>query len=339
MADEYLFAGGRLDAFTFSAGAAVELTTSGRFDASFADCAIALDTGDTIVAGFTTASSGVLVDTTVVSGETLYFHGREYIGYSTAVGANMIFAVYDNAGFPWLALRTGNVSATMTFAYNSGTGGSPTWTALTTQVGSNGTTFTWDLKLTIGSPHSVELSVDGSVIYSGTFTQASFTDAAEMRLTGGSATSVTFWSEIICSRGIPLVGARLQTLRPSGAGSNSGFTSGAYTNVNEAIGSDATFDSSATAAQKQSYAMGDFTLPANFAIGAVYHWMRAKQDGAAPVHIQSLIRSGGTDYMSSDLSPGTSFGAVGMRYVVDPDGPALSDTGINGWEVGYKSTT
>lgn len=64
-------------------------------------------------------------------------------------------------------------------------------------------------------------------------------------------------------------------------------------------------------------------------------------DGSpTPTHIQTVFRSGSTNYPSGvDISPGTSFST--QYYIAETDpatGTAWTESGVNALEVGYKAT-
>ena len=343
MANEVLFAGGRIDSLSIS-GSVAENTSASRFNATYADCATApVGTSDQATASFLTLSGGVPAATDVVTGETVFAHFDLFVSTSSLTNNITVATLYDSSGFPWLTIRTTSTSTVGLF-YNSGTGASPTWT----QIGSSwshsiSTMITYDIKLTLGSPHTVELSINGSVsIAATTFTQASLTSLRSFRINGPSGSSGGHFSQILITRGIPTSGAFVKYSRATAAGTNTGWT-GAYTDVNEAIGSDATVNTAASSGLKQSFAMGDVTVPAGYAIKAVFTAMRAKNNGGAPANVQSLLRSSGTDYSSGTLTfppMSTSFQAMLMRYDTDPaTGVAWTQAGWNAAEAGFESLT
>ncbi len=334
-----LFAGGRLDSVAI-VGAVTEITTAGTFDSSYADCSLSVPSSAGTIYWIATFrdTSNAAVD--VVTGETLYFHG-EFNPAGTSGSAGFIWSANDSSGNPWLSIR--NVSASLYgLYYNSNTGGSPTWTQLGSSfAATTSTTYRYDVKLTLGSPHSVEFSINESAQVTTTFTQASLTGLRSVRGFGVSTGSTGRWSQIMGSEGVSTVGGKVRYSRATGAGTNAAWT-GAHTNVNEAIDSTATVDSTITAALKQSYAMGNVTLPSGFVIKSVFHALYAKNDGVAPQNIKSLIRSGATDYSAaSNLAGiGTSFAALIERYDNDPNTAApWTDTNFNAVEAGYLSVT
>lgn len=345
MANEILFAGGRLDSLVLSSGAATELTTAGRFDSSYCDASVNIqDAAGQVDAGFYTQSGGVLSAATVVSGETLWVHVDTYGGGYASSGSNSLFiCIRDSSGFPWLALKGlngGGNGFSAGLYYNSGTGASPTWTLIgTVWTKDVGAIVTWDLELTLGSPHSINLYKDGALFRNGTFTQASFTNAAKMSFTGWHNSTGTGYSQMLATRGISTIGAKVKTSRATAAGANTGWT-GSYASVNEAVGSDANLQNAATAGLKSTHAMGDVTVPSGFEIKSVFHWMRAKNDGTGPTKIKSVLRHSGADYATADLSGiGLGYGPIGARYDADPLATNWTQTTWNAIEAGYESAT
>lgn len=344
MANEVLFAGGRIDSMGAS-GAPVEVTTAGRFNATYADSAVQMANGDTITANFLTTSGAVMTAADVVSPETVYAHFDFYMSNAVSTTGTNFATLYDSSGFPWLALRTTNGTVSYGLFYNSGTGAAPVWT----QIGATftmvaGTIYTFDMKLTLGAPHTVEISQNGSVLIAATtFTQAALTSLRSLRLNGITlALYYSNFSQVLCTRGISTIGAFVKYSRATGAGTNSAW-SGAFTDVNDAIGNDATVNTSTVTAQRQTYAMGDVTVPTGFVIQTVFQFLRAKNNGAVPTNIKSVLRSSATDYVTGSLtSPtfGTSFQPMGMRYDNDPATSATWTTsGWNAAEAGFESLT
>lgn len=338
---ETLFIGGRLDSVRVVSGSPVEATTSGRFDSGYADCAIACANTETFAADFKTATANVLSDTDVVTGETLWAHAEFYPNVNSSTVRSVV-EFQNAAGEPWLALRTTTTNGIYGVYYNSGTGGSPTWTVIGSTFSlSSSARYALDFKLELGSPHSLEFSLDGTLIRSGTFTQASLT-ALRRAVFGFVSTggNVSYWSQLAATRDKSTIGGKVWTRRGTADGTNTGW-SGAYTDVNEAVGSDASVQSSTSAGQKETHAIADVTISAGTEIYSVFHWMRAKNDGSAPNNIKSVIRSGGTDYATGNLSGiGTSYGPVGARYDADPATAAnWTQSSFNGIEAGYESAT
>jgi hypothetical protein len=333
-----LFLGGRLDSFSVVSGTPTEVSTAGRFDATYSDCATQCSTATDIVQGTFLDTANAAVD--VTSGQTAWLHFQAYWTGSTGSGTAYAYFV-DSSGQPWLMLRGTSTTAVGLF-YNSGTGASPVWTQVGTNtfVPGNGGKHDFDMRITIGSPHSVELIVNNNSAVSGTFTQASLTTLRGFRFSSLTANQ-TLFSQVFATEGISTVNAHVKTIRATGAGGNTGWT-GAFTNVNEAVNSDATFDSTAAAGNRQSYAMADITLPAGYSIPSVFHWLRAKNDGTAPNNIKSVVRQSTTDYDygSNMANMSAAFAAQPARYDTDPaSAAAWTQTTFNSAEFGYLSVT
>lgn len=344
MADEVLFAGGRLDSLTVISGAPTENGSPGSSygEAAYVDAVVRCSgTTQEVVAAIFRDSSFSPAD--VVTGERLYLHWDTGSVGTPGTTIRTLLQLIDSSGFPWLAMRATGTSGRMGLYYNSGTGASPVWTLLGSDwAPAGGAKITYDIMLTLGSPHSVTLMQDNATVLvaAATFTQASLASLRQANFGTLVSNQQQSHSQILITRGIPTFGAKVKYSRATGAGSNSGW-SGAATNVNEAVNSDATFDSTTSSGAKQTYAMGDVTVPSGFEIKSVFNFVRAKNDGTAPNNIKSVIRSGGTDYSSANLSGiGLTFASLGFRYDTDPaTSAAWTQAGWNAAEAGYESAT
>jgi hypothetical protein len=346
MPNEVLFAGGRLGSVEIVSVTVSEVTTAGHFDSAYADAAIALTSQFASVKHkLFTETAGVLSAATIVSGETLFAHFEAWGAFSSVGGADGGgVQLLDSSGFPWIRMSRNIATPAgdlLSFYYNSNTGASPTWT----QIGADfpttsNTRYVFDIELTLGSPHEVKLYMNGSLTRSTTFTNANLTNIAEVRIANFNRTSGQLsLSQILATRGISTLGAKVKTCRATAAGASTGW-SNSYTAVNEAINSDATLQNATSNGLKSSHAMSDVTVSSGFEIKSVFHWLRAKNDGTGPVNIKSLLRSGGTDYSTGNLSGvGLAYAPVGARYDLDPLGANWTQTSWNAIEAGYESAT
>lgn len=335
-----LFAGGRLDSLTILSGVPTEVTTTGTFDTTYCDASVSLGTGQNVQADQRDASSNL---TDLTSGDTGWYHCEVNFSASGLPANSHFLYIVNSDGHPWISVRGGSSGAgILTLWYNSGTGASPAWTQVGTgssNIG-GGVRVTVDLKVTIGSPHTAEMYVNGSLVTSGTFTQAGFTSARGARFLG-QASNPGRISQVLIAHNRSTIGAKVKYLRGTSAGANTGW-GGAVTNVNEAVNSDDTFDSTTAAGVKQTYTMGDVTVPATYSILGVYHFIRAKNDGAAPANIKSVVRQGTTDYDYATNLPGISSGFLPLpaRYDTNPDtGTLWTQSTVNSAEFGYLSVT
>lgn len=343
MPAEILFAGGRMESVLAVAGSPVSVTTGGRFDAAWSDSAITLPDPFAIQVPLFTAAANILSATTVVVGETLFFHCEMFNGQNSQGIDIGVIEFRDSAGFPWLSLRSFGSSDSYRIAWNSGTGASPVWTSLGANITITfGVISTIDFSVTLGSPHTANFYVNTSLFRTGTFTQALFTNVAGVRLAGTKSSASNnnhFYSQILCARDLSTIGAKVRTSRASGAG-NSNDWSGTFANINEPINSDATVQSAVSAGLKSTHAMSDITVTAGFEIRSIFHWLRAKNDGSAPNNIKSVLRHGGADYATGNLSGLTvGYSPIGARYDTDPLLSNWTQSSWNAIEAGYESAT
>lgn len=341
-----LFYGGRTDSIAVVSGTWTETTAGSRFDGSWADAA--LEPGSN-----TSTFDCVFLDDTeaafnVTAGHTLYTH-LEIFSDSSAYTDDTtapFLELRDSSDHPWLRLRF--IAGAFVAYYNSGTGGAPVWTAISggaTSAPSWNARYAIDFMVTVDASgnHTVAQAINGTLSYSVVCpTMAGLTNIAKVRVgaihVNPGADPVAF-SQLLMTQDISTIGAHVKTIRASGAGTNTGWT-GAYTDVNEAVTNDATFNQATSSALKQSYAMADIAVPSGYLIKGVRHCFRVRNDGAnAPLNVQSLCRSAGTDYATGNLSGvGATYGPVSKRYATDPaTSAAWTQSGVNAVELGFVS--
>lgn len=332
---QVLFCGGKLNSVN-TAGGTADSTTAGTFDTGYCDASLKCTTGtDSWNQTFRDINGA---NTTVITGQTLFAHFESYSLY-TVNSARTVVSLKDGSGYEWLALRTTN-----NFEYgvygNTGTGPAPVWTQIgpTVYAYGNTTRLIIDIKIKLGSPHLVEFSVNGSLVSSGSFTQASLVSLASIFGTTNRVGDPTYYSQIMVTEGISTINGKVPYKSATSAGANSGMT-GSAADINEAANSDATTLSAATAGLKSTFAMGDATVPAGYVIKGVWNWARAKNDGVSPANLKGVTRSGGADYASANMAGiGTSFGALLDRRDTDPatDLP-WTQAGWNAAEQGFEA--
>jgi hypothetical protein len=330
MASRWLFAGGDLGMMRQSGAPIINTSTATR-NSTYADHSLRTNaTTDIIYADFIDSAGA---SDSVTSGEAAWLHWTGY--YTGTASAATIVALLNGSDQPWLALRTTTGSGTLGLYYNSGTGASPTWTLIgSTFAVANTTRAEFDIKLTISSPHEAELYKDGSLVASGTFTQASLT-AIEAALFTSPNASAYYYSEIMASVGINTVGGHVYYGKPSGAGATSGWT-GASTTIDDVGIDDTDLISSGSAGQKSTFAYADVpALASGYALGDLFMWTRGKNDGAAPANIKPVRRtSGGVDNVGSSF---TGIGAGFVDFLTRYSG--ITETEYNGSQFGVESAT
>jgi hypothetical protein len=147
------------------------------------------------------------------------------------------------------------------------------------------------------------------------------------------------WSEIIIAT-TDTRNLRLATLAPSANGNTDNWDTGGVSNVNETTDNTSTVNASGTAGQIQEYTVT--ALPSgSFQVQDLWLNMKAQIDTSGPQHIQGMVRTGSTDYTSSNLSPPQgSWGWISTDWTTNPNtGVAwtTSDLSAVGFNLGFKS--
>jgi hypothetical protein len=184
----------------------------------------------------------------------------------------------------------------------------------------------------VGGTQRLTQSVDLSAI----------TSIRKVRIIGGSAGGFGFRTRIsqMIVQDQSTIGFVLGTCVPSGAGSTSAWT-GAYTDIDEAVTSDADFISSGTANQVSTFAQTAIPTLTGYVVRAVCVSARAKRGSSGPQNIRMALRSAGTNYFSgSDISLGLGYAPVQTIWATDPaTSAAWVNTAISSLEPGVKSIT
>lgn len=148
------------------------------------------------------------------------------------------------------------------------------------------------------------------------------------------------WSEFAVSDFAMLSGS-IATIVPTANGNTHNFDSGspAASNINETTLSDLTYDGSSSAGQRDQYTIP--SLPSGaFSVGCLAISMRAAKGTTGPTKLDMTVRSGGTDYDSSDFSLQTYYDAYQNFWTQDPATSAawlVSNINAVGFNIGLKS--
>ena len=221
---------------------------------------------------------------------------------------------------------------------------SGTYTNLATSsvVMSAGAFMKLDVQVTYGPSGSVNFYIDGTLViaYSGDVTTDGATTLSSV--VGGPPSSViaSYWSEFIVSS-TDTRSMSLATLPPAANGNTFNFT-GAVADINEVTLSDTTLASSATAGQIAETTVTSSSITGNPGIHAVIVSARAMKGGTGPTKADLLVRTGGTDYASADISLPTSLSAIRNVWDTNPaTGTAWAYTDLTaaGFNIGIKSVT
>jgi hypothetical protein len=197
-----------------------------------------------------------------------------------------------------------------------------------------------DLHVNYAVSGSATLYVNGDQVasYTGDVTTDGVTSLSALRLSNPTTSGYgVYWSEVIIATTDtrPL---RLVTMAASANGTTTNWTNGGVTNINETTLNDTTINSSGTAGQIQLYTVGD--LPA-IALDVVDVWenIRAQVDTTGPQHIRAMLRTGGSNYTSGNLSPPQlTWGLVSHHWPTNPNTSAAWTIGeVNALETGFDS--
>lgn len=137
------------------------------------------------------------------------------------------------------------------------------------------------------------------------------------------------------------IGWKLATLPPDGNGAQTAWT-GDYTAVDEFVYNPADFIETNTTNQTETVTVGDINVAfAAFNVKAVVVAARVTNDSGSAVNdLQAVVRVGGVDYVSSNLSV-TKDGSDQARQNIWEVNPATSaawtQAAVNGVEAGVKS--
>ena len=324
-----LFAGGEDSDFTLTSGAAVS-TSNGTFSSGYARESILAYGGE--------PPTSYALTPTFTANSTIWVHAREFDNGPGTSSAFDVLRVLSPDGVARILIR----QTTTQGQYKISTGNAAgTITDLVTMSSSCfATLHSLDLYINYGTSGEVTLYCDGKSYadYTGNVTTNSATQLNQVLL-GGVTSSGTYWSEVIVAT-TDTRNLRLATLSPSANGNTDNWDTGGVSNVNEVTDNTSTVNASGTAGQIQEYTVT--SLPSgSFQVQDLWVNMKAQVDTSGPQHIQGMVRTGSTDYTSSNLSPPQgSWGWISTDWTTNPNtGVAwtTSDLSAGGFNLGFKS--
>lgn len=263
--------------------------------------------------------------TSVDGGDTLWGMGV-YSANSNVSGPWL--TIYDTSLRPAIRL---SITSTWTIAvqHNVSANATPSWTTLVSVTLTAMSYLVFSIKT--GSTKAYALYSNGTLIGEGAFTNAAIGPLSYFR--AGQTTNLGYISQIVFSRNIPLVGARLNTRKPSGAGSYSQMT-GAYSNLVKTALNDTTGVTSDTAGQISTSAYQDVTVPSGMEMHPeVCVWSRVKHNNTEPTSMKQIIISDSVTTKSANLAVD-----VGIKNIATVFS-GMTPTKFNTAEIGQESTT
>lgn len=325
-----VFAANDLSAFR-NIAAAFEVTTAGRFDATYTHKAIA-GSALCISTDWINPTTGAVV--TLADG---WFHAECYHNSSGSSGG-MIFQIYDENDIPIFRFVTTSTGA---FRVDYWNGAAWITSFITGIVWTNGTIDVLDVHWTITATHlTVTVYVDESEAGDGTVASV-HDEAAAFQIGGGSYTTGTFWSQFLVSD-TNTIGAKVGSLRYTGAGNYTEW-SGGYADVDETSIVDSTVIDTDVVDDKITFATNNISaLPSSeYYIAGLWMNTRGRLGTDAPTQITPIVRVDGTDYDSAyelDTLDQISYEASVNCFPLNPDTGLLWELAeINAAEPGYKA--
>jgi hypothetical protein len=302
-----LHAGATLAAFIRSATTSVEGTTSGSFDSTYVANSISVDNG--INSDFNSNYLSTPVFTTV----TTYCFRGDFYNSATGTNSNPWVAFYNSSGTR-VAHLIMNASQQVAFAFWNGT----TYTTssfVTRPVWS--TRGTLVVKITCGASGTYDVLWNGASILSGSITSASCNNIAQTRVYNGCYNNMGYWSQIM-GADYDISSSHYSTLAINGnSASNTGQSSGVYTDVNESPLDDATMINISTSGNKAGVTHAALTLPSGYAISAAIINARGRVAGSI-TDGKLGWRYGGTNYSSAGKSYTSSFEPRSLISTTNP---------------------
>jgi len=287
-----IFAGGEMDAFSFAGNVTITTSTS-RFDSAFARMAMIPRLTGTITANFTAQTEAwlhVSIEHNVVANNSNDDQTIELIDSATGQvvvqidGDNGVYNLeyWNGAGFSELAPNIAFI---------------------------NDVLHKIDLHWKIADSGGIfEVYLDGTLVssFSGDTLRTNFTQIDRLRISSPAPLSASssfdvYFSEIIVATE-ETIGWHLATVAPDGVGNSTTWT-GDNTDVSAAAVNDSTFVSSANAEEVEQFTVGNLSgAAALLDVEAVVVAARSRNAASGPQNLQISVRTGGSDFFSSNLS-------------------------------------
>jgi hypothetical protein len=218
--------------------------------------------------------------------------------------------------------------------------GSVTWDVPNT--GTEATQLTWQVNYAVAG--SVQVWYKGVSLgsFSGDVTTNSLTSLSYVAVKGSGGGNNCFWSEIMVVD-FDCRTAGLQVFPPVANGNTHTFDTGtpAAANVNEVTLNFNTLDGSTTANQIDEYTTAA-VITGTFDVMAYGVSFIASKGTSGPTKMDAVVRTGGTDFLSSDFSLTTFYQNYQNWWTTNPGGGNWLTTQIGstaGFNIGVKSIT
>lgn len=324
--------GGEMGFFVPSDSSAIEESSSGQFNPSFARGYSKCDGDSSYLQGPAISAQANFWLHVDLSLQTILSDSPTF---KTA------FTLKDALGTEFVRLRTtgaASSSATWKVEYWNGSA----WTSVG-EFDAPSVLQTVDVHVISNTASgSINLYLSGTQrIGSGTINLAAYAGVAQFigyGRTYGLAFGTRFSQVIYADEST--IGMRVGTLVMTGQGSTHTFTVGGFANIDELVYSDADEINSATAAQVELFTGTPVPSFTGYTIRALAIYARAKKSGSGPAQMQLALRSAGTTYFSATKALDFAYGQIGNVWETNPaTSAAFQSSEIAALEYGVKSIT
>ena len=314
------FAGGELSSFDPQDSGCFESTTAGRFNPTYARCAIEVG-----------GNSGGFKSPLWTAASEFWFHCDVFpqSDNSGAVirffnGATVVLEVDASPGYTYVvkSLQSSVLTTVGTLALFSG----PT-----------GAYNTIDIRVVAGASGIVEGYISGTLIFRTTgLNHTDFSGVTQIQCLGQSSAFPSYWSQIICDT-ISHVGDALVTLAEDTASAVNTDWFGPVTNINEIVLTDANSVTSSAANQISTYYKAGASL-GTYNIVGVFVGVRAQKTAGSSTNLQVCLRTNGSNYFSPTIALDFGFQACCASWTTNPfTGLAWAPSSAAIIEAGMKS--
>ena len=323
------FAGTEMDAFIPVGGQVLVSTAASRMDTTFSRSSVKTQTRSYMEANFIGLTEG-------------WLH----------VTVNIELLNSANQDESWIELRdSGTGRAVLQIDSDNGVNNLEYWngasyTEITPDVNSFLTAdivqkldFHWKIADTDGV---FELFIDEvlAASFTGDTLLGGFSQIDQIRLLNTSIENSSlynvYFSETIVAD-VSTIGWHLKTLAPNGDGNSTTWT-GTVDDIDTISFNDDTFISSGTAEEVELFTIDD--LGPIFIVEAVVVSARSKIAATGPQNLQMAIRTGGSNFFSSNVVVGTGFAGGQAVFDTNPDtGLPWTNAEVDALEIGVKSKT
>ena len=323
-----LFIGGEIEDFATAVGAGYN-TSGTSYRSTYARGALQI-TGATSSANYVkaafTASSQFSVTARVLGSSTL--SAQPFLHLLTGGSAR-------------LRLKLTGAGPSTVILESVTSGGAATTLATSTLTVSNNTLYRLDLIVDYQVAGRVRLYVDQTLYidYSGDVTASSATSLDGLLLATMHTGLPTYWSEVIVStqdsRSLSLV-----TLAPNAAGTTTGWTSGAYTDIDEQTAADSDVITSATANQVFQANLSNLPTTSGVTVTAVKMLAYAARGASGPSKLSVGVRTNSTDSQPTSVTLDTGYGTAATYYQTNPvTSSAWTTTEADALQISLRSET